>query len=54
MVIVITWATSALPDMYARNPRVAGPRAEGLHIRQSTSVHVIVKCVTLLALLKST
>ena len=28
--------TSALPDMYARSPR-----AEGIHIRQSTSAHVI-------------
>ena len=27
--------TSALPDMYAQ-----GPRAEGIHIRQSTSAHV--------------
>ena len=32
---------SALPDMYARSPRAAGPRAEGIHIRQSTSA-----CVT--------
>ena len=30
--------TSALPDMYARSPRAAGPRAEGIHI---TSDHVI-------------
>ena len=28
--------TSALPDMYARSPR-----AEGIHIRQRTSAHVI-------------
>ena len=28
--------TSPLPDMYAR-----GPRAEGIHIGQSTSAHVI-------------
>ena len=28
--------TSALPDMYARVPR-----AEGIHISQSTSAHVI-------------
>ena len=28
--------TSALPDMYARSPR-----AEGMHIRQSVSAHVI-------------
>ena len=33
--------TSALPDMYARSPRAAGPRADGIHIRQSTSAHVI-------------
>ena len=23
-----------LPDMYAQGPRVAGPRDEGIHIRQ--------------------
>ena len=28
--------TSTLPDMYARSPR-----AEGIHIRQSTRAHVI-------------
>ena len=28
--------TRVLPDMYARSPR-----AEGIHIRQSTSAHVI-------------
>ena len=33
--------TSALPDMYARSPRAAGPRAEGMHIRHSTRAHVI-------------
>ena len=25
--------TRDLPDMYARSPRAAGPRAEGIHIR---------------------
>ena len=30
---------NALPDMYARSPRAAGSRAEGIHIRQSTSAH---------------
>ena len=40
--------TSSLPDMYARSPRAAGLRAEGIHIRQSTSAHV-----TLPALLQS-
>ena len=33
--------TSALPDMYARSQRVAGQRAEGIHIRQSTSALVL-------------
>ena len=32
--------TSDLPDMYAQSPRAAGPRAEGIHIRQITSAHV--------------
>ena len=31
---------SALPDMYSQSPRAAGPRAEGIHIRQSMSAHV--------------
>ena len=33
--------SSALPDMYARSPRAAGQRAEGIHIRQSMSAHVM-------------
>ena len=32
---------SGLPDMYTQSPRAAGPRAEGGHIRQTTS-----DCVT--------
>ena len=32
--------TSGLPDMYTRCPRAAGPRAEGVHIRQTTRAHV--------------
>ena len=32
-----TMGTSGLPDMYTRG----GPRAEGLHIRQTTSAHGI-------------
>ena len=32
--------TSVLPDMYTRSPRAAGPRDEGVHIRQNTSAHV--------------
>ena len=33
---------SVLPDMYARSLRAAGPRAESIHIGQSTSAHVII------------
>ena len=35
--------TSALPNMYARSLRAAGPWAESMHndIRQSMSAHVI-------------
>ena len=29
-----------LPDMYAKNPRVAGLKDEGIHIRQITNAHV--------------
>ena len=32
--------TSDLPDMYAQSPRAAGPRAEGIHIRQIMSAYV--------------
>jgi len=45
--------TSALSDMYARSPRAAGPRAKGIHIRQSMSAHVITNMLHFLALLKS-
>ena len=34
-------SASALIDMYAKCPRAAGARAEGIHIKQSTSAHVI-------------
>ena len=37
---------------YARTPRTANPKAESIHIRQSTSAHVITN-VILLAHLKS-
>ena len=33
--------TRALPDIYALSPRACGPRASGIHIRQSTCAHVI-------------
>ena len=29
-----------LPDMYARRPRAAGLKAEGIHIRKITNGHV--------------
>ena len=29
-----------LPDMYAQSAKTAGPRAEGIHIRQITNGHV--------------
>ena len=32
--------TSDLPDIYAQSSRAAGPRAEGIHIRQITSAYV--------------
>ena len=32
--ITCNMCTRDLPDMYARSPRAAGPRAEGIHIRQ--------------------
>ena len=28
--------TSGLPDIYTRSPRAAGPRAEGVYVRQTT------------------
>ena len=33
--------TSALPDVYARSSRAAGPRAEGIHISQKLNAHVL-------------
>ena len=33
-------AMGDLPDMYARGLGAAGPRAEGIHIRQITNGHV--------------
>jgi len=32
--------TCDLPDMYTRCPRACGPRATGVHIRQTTRAHV--------------
>ena len=33
--------TSYLPDIYVQNPRVIGPRAAGVYIRQTTNAHGI-------------
>ena len=51
---VYNMSTSALPEMYTRSLRAAGPRAEGIHIRQSTSAHVVTNAIHLRhALLKN-
>ena len=36
-----TMGSSGLPDIYTQSPRAAGPRAEGVHIRQTTRAHGI-------------
>ena len=36
-----TMGTSCLPDIYTRSPGAAGPRAEGVYIRRTTSAHGI-------------
>ena len=33
---------SGLPDIYTRSLRAAGPRAEGVYIRQTTSAYVTI------------
>ena len=38
--------TRRLPDMYTPCPRACGPRASGVHIRQTIRAHVTtIKCV---------
>ena len=37
---------SGLPDIYAQSPRAAGPKAEGVYIRATTSAHGIPICNT--------
>ena len=32
--------SSGLPDIYTQSTRAAGPRADGVYIRQTTSAHV--------------
>ena len=36
-----TMGTSGLPDIHTQSPRAAGPKAEGVYIRQTTSAHGI-------------
>ena len=49
-----TMDTSGLPDIYTRSPRAAGPRAEGVYIRQIPSAHGITDiCHVTLMLLNS-
>ena len=36
-----TMGTSGLPDIYTQSLRAAGPRAEGVYIRRTTSAHGI-------------
>ena len=36
-----TMGSSGLPDIYTRSLRAAGPRGEGVHIRQTTRAHGI-------------
>ena len=41
-----TMSTRGLPDMYTLSPRACGPRASGVHIRQSTRVHgITITCI---------
>ena len=39
--ISYTMSTRGLPDMYTLSPQACGPRASGVHIRQTTRVHGI-------------
>ena len=37
---ICNMGTRGLPDMYILGPRACGPRALGVHIRQTTRAHV--------------
>ena len=41
VIVIPCMGMSGLPDMYTQSPRAAGPRAEGVHIRQTTNAHGI-------------
>ena len=40
--------TSGLPDIYTQSPRAAGPRAEGVYIRRTTSAQVHMHGITIM------
>ena len=42
-----TMCIRGLPDMYTLSPRACGPRASGVHIRQTTHAHGITITCTL-------
>ena len=47
-----TMCIRGLPNMYTLSPRACGPRASGVHIRQTTHAHGITITCTLLNLEK--
>ena len=43
---ICNMAAHGLPDMFTLSPRACDPHASGVHIRQTTSAHVInTKCI---------
>ena len=41
-----TMCIRGLPDMYTLSPRACGPRASGVHIRQTTHAHgITITCI---------
>ena len=53
--ISYTMSTRGLPDMYTLSPRACGPRASGVHIRQTTRVHgITITYTTMTSYIKGT
>ena len=48
-----TMCIRGLPDMYTLSPRACGPRASGVHIRQTTHAHGITITYVLLCMMHS-
>ena len=44
-----TMCIRGLPDMYTLSPRACGPRASGVHIRQTTHAHGITITYTMMS-----